>query len=160
MKYQVRLSKQMRKLQIILMVCVLIVGIVSAAYGILAANTGIWQLWEPAGYVFAGTAMLIALIIAGNGYREVTTRVIVYPGKKVIVHKGHSVKTYQFEDLKKPKPAKSNRLIYESGEGWDEDEDKYGLSMILRQKNGRKIVKLSTSYKYVKRLEADLYRYL
>ncbi len=160
MKYHVRLSKQMRTLQIALMICVLIAGLAGAVYGIMAANIGLWSSWKPAGYVFAAVMLAGALIIAGNGYREITTRVVVYPGKKVIVHKGQSVKTYEFAELKKPKPAK---IIRRGEDGQDETgdkEDPYGLSMILREKNGRKIVKLSTSYKYVRRLEEDLYRYL
>ncbi len=156
MKYQVRLSTQMRKLQTAMMIIVLLLGAGCAVYGVLAANKGIWKFWEPAGYVFAAAAAVIALIIAGNGYREISTRVIVYPGRKIIVHKGHSVKTYAFEELKKPKAAKKNYLTEES----DEEEDPYGLSMVLKLKNGRKIVKLSTSYKYVKRLEKDMCRYL
>ncbi|MDO4616183.1 MAG: hypothetical protein Q4B03_01840 [Lachnospiraceae bacterium] len=159
MKYQVRLSKQMRKLQIALMICVLIVGISSAAYGFLAPETGIWAVWKPARFVFAAAAMLIALLIAGNGYREISTRLIVYPGRKVIVHKGHSVKVYTFDELKKPKPVRENGRAEQSVEELPEDEDKYGLSMVLRQRNGKQIVKLSTSYKYVKRLEQDLIRY-
>ncbi len=160
MKYHVRLSKQMRKLQIALMICVLTAGIAAAIYGVLAADTGIFKLWKPAGYVFAAVVLAIAFRIAWNGYCEVTTRVIVYPGKKIIVHKGHSVKTYQFDELKKPKPARKNRRIEEPEGERDENEDKYGLSMVLRQKNGKQIVKLSTSYKYVRRLEEDLCRYL
>lgn len=160
MKYHVRLSKHMRNLQIAMMICVLSVGMAGAAYGILAANTGLWKMWKPAGYVFAAAVMAIALIIAMNGYREVTTRVIVYPGKKIIVHKGRSVKTYRFDELKKPKPEKKNHCIEDRREEPDDYENKYGLSMVLRLKNGSKIVKLSTSYKYVRRLEEDLRRYL
>lgn len=160
MKYHVRLSKQMRNLQIALMVCVLIAGIAGAAYGVLAANTGIWKLGKPAGYAFAAAALLIASIIAWNGYTEITTRVIVYPGRKIIVHKGRSVKVYTFDQLKKPKRAKRNRFVTDDPETENGNDSKYGLSMVLRLKNGKEIVKLSTSYKYVRRLEEDLCRYL
>lgn len=160
MKYHVRLSRQMRNLQIALMICVLIAGIAGSAYGVLAANTGIWKLWKPAGYVFAGVILLIAFVIAWNAYCEISTRVIVYPGRKIIVHKGHTVKTYRFDELQKPKPAKKNMRITETDENTDETDNKYGLSMVLRQSNGKQIVKLSTSYKYVRRLEEDLCRYL
>ncbi|MCQ2500209.1 MAG: hypothetical protein MJ117_02555 [Lachnospiraceae bacterium] len=159
MKYHVRLSRQMRNLQIAMMICVLLAGIAGASYGILAANTGIWKLWKPAGYVFAVVAMVIALVIAWNGYCEVTTRVIVYPGRKVIVHKGHSVKTYSFDQLRKPKVGKKNPRTRDEETGEEEVDDKYGYSMVLRTKNGRQIVHLSTSYKYVKRLEEDLCRF-
>lgn len=160
MKYHVRLSKQMRTLQIALMICVLTAGVAGAAYGILAANTGIWKFWKPAGYVFAVVAILIAAAIAWNGYCEVTTRVIVYPGKKIIVHKGHSVKTYSFDQLKKPKLGRKNPRMDEEDPDGDGTEQNYGYSMVLRTKNGRQIVHLSTSYKYVKRLEEDLCKYL
>ncbi|MDO4490878.1 MAG: hypothetical protein Q4B85_07430 [Lachnospiraceae bacterium] len=155
-----RLSRQMRRLQIALMACVLTAGFAGAVYGILAANTGIWKLWEPAGYVFAAAALLISLLIAWNGYCEITTRVIVYPGRKIIVHKGRSVKVYRFEQLKKPKPAKRNPRLREDQGDREDSDDKYGLSMVLRLKNGKEIVKLSTSYKYVRRLEEDLCKYL
>lgn len=157
MKYHVRLSKQMRNLQILLMICVMLAGIAGASYCLLAANTGILKLWKPSGYILAVIVLLIALVIAGNGYREITTRVIVYPGRKVIVHKGRSVKTYRFDQLRKPKKRRRRRS---DDDDYDEEDEPYGFSMVLRLNNGREIVKLSTSYKYVKRLERDLCRYL
>lgn len=159
MKYHVRLSTQMRKLQIALMVCVLLAGLALAFYGVVASGTGIWKFWKPAGTVFSIAVLLIAGKIVWNGYCEITTRVVVYPERKIIVHKGRSVKTYSFDQLKKPKPAKKNPRFDDSDVPEDENEDKYGYSMVLRQVNGREIVKLSTSYKYVKRLEEDILSY-
>lgn len=159
MKYHVRLSTQMRKIQIALMLCVFLAGLACFVYGYLAVQAGSWKSWKHAGPVFALAVLIIAGKIIWNGYCEVTTRIIVYPGRKIIVHKGRSVKTYTFDQLKKPKPAKKNPRIDDSEEANDEYTDQYGYSMVLRQKNGREIVKLSTSYKHVRRLEEDILAY-
>lgn len=158
MKYHVRLSKMMRNLELALMVCVLMAGIAGTCYGVLAANTGIWKFWQPAGYVFAVGVLVVSFVIVWNGYCEITTRIIVYPGRKIIVHKGQSVKVYPFDQLMKPKPVKKSPR----SNNWEQtdQDDKYGLSMVVRLKSGKKICKLSTSFKYVRRLEDDLRRYL